>query len=93
MYLAGDKIGEANERGVAVHDSDFMLLINAHHEPIPFQVPGFRGRVRWRVAIDTTDPELQRAEKLYARGSVFPLQGRSLVLLQQSFRPGASGAS
>jgi len=93
MYLAGDRIGEVNESGVPVRDSDFMLLINAHHEAIPFQVPGFRGRVRWRVAIDTTDPEMQRAEKLYARGSVFSLQGRSLVLLQQSFRPEASGDS
>jgi len=93
MYLAGDKIGEVDACGVPVRDSDFMLLINAHHEAIPFQVPGFRGRVRWRVAIDTTDPELQRPEKLYARGSVFSLPGRSLVLLQQSFPSGATGVS
>ena len=83
MYLAGDAIGEISERGVPVRDNDFLLLINAHHETIPFQVPGFRGRVRWQIAIDTTDPEMQSAEKHYARGSVFPLQGRSLVLLQQ----------
>ena len=84
MYLAGDAIGEVSARGVPVRDDDFLLLINAHHEPIPFQVPGFRGRVRWQVAVDTTDPALRSAEKHYARGSVFRLQGRSLVLLQQS---------
>ena len=84
MYLAGDAIGEVNERGVPVRDNDFLLLINAHHEVIPFQVPGFRGRVRWQIAVDTTDPEMRSVEKHYARGSVFPLQGRSLVLLQQT---------
>ena len=83
MYLAGDSIGEVSERGVPVRDNDFLLLINAHHELIPFQVPGFRGRVRWQIAIDTTDPEMRSVERHYARGSVFPLQGRSLVLLQQ----------
>lgn len=84
MYLAGDTIGEVSERGVPIRDDDFLLLINAHHEVIPFQVPGFRGRVRWQIAVDTTDPEMRNAEKHYARGSVFPLQGRSLVLLQQT---------
>ncbi len=84
MYLAGDAIGEVSERGVPVRDNDFLLLINAHHEVIPFQVPGFRGRVRWQIAVDTTDPEIRSVEKHYARGSVFPLQGRSLVLLQQT---------
>jgi isoamylase len=56
-----------------IRDDNFLLLINAHHELIPFQIPGFHGRVRWQIAIDTTDPELRSAEKHYARGSVFPL--------------------
>ncbi|MBP7202049.1 MAG: glycogen debranching protein GlgX [Propionivibrio sp.] len=84
MYLAGDAIGEVNERGEQVRDDDFLLLINAHHEPIPFQIPGFRGRMRWRVVVDTTAPELVSAEKQYARGNLVTLQGRSLILLQQS---------
>lgn len=86
MYLAGDAIGEVNERGDAVRDDDFLLLINAHHEPIPFQIPGFRGRKRWRVVVDTTDPELLSAEKHYARGNLVVLPGRSLILLQQSLQ-------
>ena len=86
MYLAGDAIGEVNERGEKVRDDDFLLLINAHHEAIPFQIPGFRGRMRWRVVIDTTDPELLSAEKHYARGNLVPLHGRSLILLQQTLQ-------
>jgi pullulanase/glycogen debranching enzyme len=83
MYLAGDAIGELDGRGAPVTDDNFMLLINAHHEEIPFVLPGFRSSVRWRVTIDTSrtgaDPDARR----HARGEVFRLQGRSLVLLRQ----------
>ena len=83
MYLAGDAIGEHDERGEPVGDDDFLLLINAYHETMPFQIPGFQGHRRWRVAIDTGDPGMQNSEKHHARGGVIPLQGRSLVLLRQ----------
>ena len=83
MYLAGDAIGEDDERGEPVGDDDFLLLINAYHETMPFQIPGFQGHRRWRVAIDTGDPGMQNSEKHHARGGVIPLQGRSLVLLRQ----------
>jgi isoamylase len=83
MYLAGDGIGEVNARGVPARDDNFLLLINAHHEVIPFQVPGLRGRLRWQVAIDTANEHSESAARHYACGSIFPLQGRSLALLQQ----------
>ncbi len=84
MYLAGDAIGEVDEHGTPLYDNNFLLLINAYHEAVPFQIPGFQGHRRWQVAIDTHDPDRQSVDKHYARGSVFPLHGRSLVLLQQS---------
>ena len=84
MYLSGEHIGEVNARGEAVRDGNFLLLINAYHEAVPFQIPGFHGHRRWQVAIDTSDPERRSPEKHYSRGSVFALPGRSLVLLQQS---------
>jgi glycogen operon protein len=84
MYLAGDGIDDVSEQGVVATDDDFLLLINAHHEAIPFQIPGFRGRLRWQVALDTDDPDRVGANKRYAAGSVFSLHGRSLVLLQQA---------
>lgn len=85
MYLAGDAIGEVDAAGEPVRDANFLLLINAYHEAVPFQIPGFQGNKRWQVAIDTNDPENRHAEKHYARGCVFPLPGRSLVLLRQSW--------
>ena len=84
MYLGGDAMGEVDRCGVPVVDDNFLLLINAHHEEIPFVLPGFRSNVRWQVEIDTSHeaprPDVRR---YHARGDAFPLQGRSLVLLQQ----------
>ncbi len=83
MYLAGDVIGEVDKRGTVVVDDDFILLINAHHEEIPFVLPGFHAHVRWQVALDTSRPVAGKDARRFACGDVFPLQGRSLALLQQ----------
>ena len=85
MYLAGDAIGEVDPHGAPVIDDNFLLLINAHHEEIPFVLPGFRSNVRWQIAIDTSDggPDAG-ARRYHARGDAFPLEGRSLVLLLQA---------
>ena len=87
MYLAGDNIGEVDEHGEPIRDANFLLLINAYHEAVPFQIPGFQGHRRWQVVIDTHASDMRSAEKHYARGSIYALQGRSLALLQQSPHP------
>jgi glycogen operon protein len=83
MYLAGDAIDEVDAHGIAVVDDDFMLLINAHHEDIPFVLPGFHAHVRWQVAIDTARGAPPAQLERHPPGDVYPLGGRSLVLLQQ----------
>ena len=40
--------------GKPIHDDTFMLLFNAHHEPVKFLVPG-RRKVIWERVIDTED--------------------------------------
>ena len=83
MYLAGDAIGEVDRHGLPVGDDDFLLMFNASAEEIAFTLPGFRSHVRWQPVVDTSCesgcPEMKR----YARGSAYPLKGRSLVLLSQ----------
>ena len=83
MYLAGSAIGEVDKRGNSVADDDFLLLINAHSEAIPFQLAGLHSHTRWQVALDTSRPPGATGGRRYARGSLYPLEGRSLVLLQQ----------
>jgi glycogen operon protein len=83
IYLAGDALDEQDERGRLVGDDDFLLLLNAHHEEIPFLLPAFQARVRWEVLLDTSHSSGLASDGRYPAGDVYPLQGRSLALLRQ----------
>jgi glycogen operon protein len=87
MYIAGDAFEEYDERGQQVRDIDLVLLFNAHHEPIPFRLPGGVTKARWQAVIDTAYPEGRRDDdRFFYSQEPYPLQGRSLVLLMQSRR-------
>ena len=43
MRLAGDLIGDVDERGEPIVDDTALILVNAHHEPIPFTLPETAG--------------------------------------------------
>jgi glycogen operon protein len=79
MLLAGDAILERDARGRAIVDDDFLVLLNAHHEPIDFVLPRGRDPAGWEVALDTVQDPV-RPRRHSAR---YPLEGRSLVVLQQ----------
>ena len=40
MLLSGDTIDVQSFEGGPIRDNTFLLLINAHHEPVPFVLPG-----------------------------------------------------
>ena len=68
MFLNGDAISEPAPHGEKVRDSDFLLLFNAHSEPVRFTLPGGRLNDTWEVVIDTAAP-LAAASGLAAAGS------------------------
>ena len=52
VFLNGDAIPDRDERGRQVTDDRFLLVLNAHDEPIDWRLP--RHRVAgWTVALDT----------------------------------------
>ncbi len=81
MYLAGLAIDEYDEHGKRISDDDFLLLLNAHHEEVDFQIPDINGVQRWKVLIDTVDAALPSDAPTWKSGDDYPLQSRSLVLL------------
>jgi isoamylase len=87
MYLSGDSIGEVDRQGNPVVDDDFLLMLNASPDDIPFTLPGFRSHIRWQPLVDTSEHAESADAKRYARGSTYLLKGRSLVLLHQSSSP------
>jgi glycogen operon protein len=85
MFLAGDAIGEKDDRGRPLHDDDFILLLNAHHERIDFLIPGLPAPATWNVMLDTARADGGSADqRTFSAASHFPLQGRSLALLVRS---------
>jgi glycogen operon protein len=83
VYLAGQAIDEQNERGQPLVDDDLLILINAHHEPIPFTLPGVQEPARWQAVVDTNGESGLAPEASYGGGEIYPLQGRSVALLVQ----------
>jgi glycogen operon protein len=57
MRLAGDLIGEEDERGRPVVGDTLLVLLNAHWEPVPFALPVHKEGQRWERVYDTAVPD------------------------------------
>jgi glycogen operon protein len=87
LRLAGDAIEEVDARGERIVDDTFLLLLNAHHEPVPFLLPAHRAGVRWEVLLDTHQSPGARRPRALKGGMVYLLEGRTLALLRLQARP------
>lgn len=82
MRLAGDLIGEVNERGEPIVGDSLLVLMNAHHEPIPFVLPPTNPEHHWELLFDTADDAAGSAA--FPAGTQYPLRDRSLALFRTS---------
>jgi isoamylase len=80
VQLAGDQIGDMDERGEPVRDDTILLLLNAHYEAIPFTLPARSEGQEWERLLDTADPHGEPGRCL--GGEQYALQGRSVVVLR-----------
>jgi len=88
IYLNGEGIPERDEIGRRVVDDSFLLLFNAHHQAVPFTMPGEAyGRI-WSIVLDTADPLLARArrrERDARPGGRLRITARSLMVLRKHY--------
>jgi glycogen operon protein len=82
IRLAGDLIGDLDERGQPVTGDSFLLLLNAHHEPITFQLPATKVEHRWERVVDTTNPSA--AASMVSSNEPYQLAARSLSVFRTS---------
>jgi len=82
MLLSGDTIDVLNFEGEPIRDDTFLLLVNAHYEPIPFVLPG-QEHIEWQLILDTMHAEgfLTEGTK-FASGDDLDLGGRATCLLK-----------
>ncbi|MDQ1346286.1 MAG: isoamylase, partial [Pseudomonadota bacterium] len=83
VYLSGEALGEVDARGKAIHDDNFILLFNAHHERIDFRLPPVCAGCVWQAVLDTHYHAGLDTDGNFAGGDVYPLEGRTLALLRQ----------
>ena len=62
-------------------DDDFLLLFNAHHEEIPFTLPG-PAEARWSLLLDTSHEGGPDPDGFFKPGDEYPLEARSLAVLK-----------
>jgi isoamylase len=82
MLVSGSTINIRDFKGEAIHDDTFLLLSNAHYEPLTFILPG-REVIRWEMVLDTSKERgFLKAQKVTAAGEEVELVDRSICLLK-----------
>ncbi len=81
LRLAGDAIEEVDPLGHRVMDDTFLLLLNAHHERLPFVLPAHRRGVKWELVLDTRTAEGRRLHRPLKGGEAYELEARCVALL------------
>ena len=85
IYLNGSDIPETDWYGNQKVDNNFILIFNAHYEPIMFTLPDERYGKKWRLVVDTHNPK--GPELNYEAGFAITAQSRSFLLLMSDRKP------
>jgi glycogen operon protein len=80
VLLPGNLICDVDERGGPIIGDSIVLLVNAHHQPIPFTMPSCGEVQEWERLIDSADPESATVKR--KNGEQYEIAGRSMVILR-----------
>jgi glycogen operon protein len=82
VLLSGDTIDVQTFEGEPIRDDTFLLLINAHHESLPFVLPGQRD-VKWQLLLNTASADgFCKEPSDYPSGDEAEIKGRATMLLK-----------
>ena len=85
IYLNGSDIPETDWYGKQMVDNDFILIFNAHYEPIMFTLPDEKYGRKWQLVVDTHNPD--GPELNYEAEFVITAQSRNFLLLMSAKLP------
>jgi glycogen operon protein len=84
VFLNGDELQMTTPRGENVQDDSFLVIFNAHHEPLDFRMPTRRFGHRWQLVLSTAEPEGHGDEApSWAAREELAVESRSMVLLRR----------
>jgi isoamylase len=83
VYLSGEAIKERDQHGNPIHDDNFLILLNSHHETIDFHLPEICVGCKWRSILDSHLGSGLEVDGYFQGGANYPLKGRTIALLIQ----------
>nr|WP_046022232.1 glycogen debranching protein GlgX [Magnetospira sp. QH-2] len=81
FHLGGDTGEYYSRAGTRQLDEHFVVLLNGHHEMIPFRMPPEDLGEGWKPLLDTARPELKALKNTYGAMEAYPLVDHSLAVL------------
>jgi isoamylase len=85
VFLNGDELRAMTKQGEEVRDESFLLLFNAHHEPVTFRLPPRRFGRRWTLELSTLEPELEEGARSWGPREEISIESRSILVLRRGF--------
>ena len=69
--------------GNAIVDDTFLVLLNAHHEPVEFLLPSSESSASWRLTLDTAEQGKPDPAPTFKGGEPYTTQARSVAILSR----------
>ncbi|WP_158795775.1 glycogen debranching protein GlgX [Pedobacter sp. L105] len=81
IYLSGNGLNSIDAEGIQIIDDNFYMIFNAYDGTIDYKLPAKEYGNEWRLVIDTVT-NISKTEMTFSAEVMVPVQGRSVVLLQ-----------
>jgi isoamylase len=85
VFLNGDETALQTAHGEYVHDHSFLVLFNAHHEPIRFRLPTRRFGSRWTFELSTAQPDVASGGRTWVAREEVDVESRAIVVLKRGW--------
>jgi isoamylase len=85
VFLNGDELRTKTKQGEEVRDESFLLLFNAHHEPVTFRLPTRRFGTRWKLELSTAEPDLEEGSRSWGPREETEVESRSILILRRGW--------
>jgi isoamylase len=82
LFLNGSAITDRDRRGQRVSDDSFLLLFNAHDEPVEWTLPKQWGG-SWELVLETDTAASDHEGETLDGAATLPVAGRSVVVLRR----------
>ena len=83
VFLNGDQLPDPAPDGSRITDDSFLLLFNAHSEPVSFTMPELSWGEAWTTVLDTNDPLVEEDTIFCKPGEITTAEARSVVVLRR----------